>query len=121
MNNQKILIPELDDDLLLQCRVETMRSGGRGGQHVNTTDSAVKIIHLPTGISVKVQKSRSQHQNKASALTILRSRLEELNKVKKTRIKTKISKNVKNRNLNKKKKHSLLKQKRKKVLTEMPS
>lgn len=121
MNNNKILIPELDDELLLQCRVETMRAGGRGGQHINTTDSAVRLIHLPTGISVKVQKSRSQYQNKTSALTILRAKLEAFNKVKKIRIKTKVSKNVKNKNLDKKKKHSLLKQKRKKILTEMPS
>ncbi|MEI6093521.1 MAG: peptide chain release factor-like protein, partial [bacterium] len=114
MNKTKTLIPELDDDLLLQCKIETMRAGGRGGQHVNTTDSAVKLTHIVTGVSVKIQKSRSQYQNKANALAILRKKLEEFNKVKKIRIKTRVSKSIKKSNLDKKKKHSLIKQARKK-------
>lgn len=110
-----ILIPRSDDKLLAECIVETMRSSGKGGQHVNTTDSAVRLIHMPTGVSVKIQQARSQHQNKKIALEILRKKLEKLNKVKKPRVKTKIPKSVKEKNLEKKKKHSLLKKSRSRI------
>ena len=109
-----ILIPVSDEDLLDECNVETMRASGKGGQHVNTTDSAVRLTHILTGISAKAQSSRSQHENKRIALDILRSRLENLNKIKKRRKKTRISKSVKVKNLEKKKQHSLLKKSRSK-------
>lgn len=79
--------PEIDDDIeidldMSQVRVDTFRSSGAGGQHVNTTDSAIRLTHLPTGTVVQCQNQRSQHKNKDQAIKQLKAKLYELEELK---------------------------------------
>jgi protein subunit release factor B len=103
---QKIHLPTSDDDLLDECIVQTYRSSGAGGQHVNVTDSAVRLIHSPTGLVVTSQKERSQLLNKRECLKKLREHVEKLNYRKPRRIPTRIPRSALAKNRKEKSKTS---------------
>ncbi|HRD55771.1 MAG TPA: peptide chain release factor-like protein [Parachlamydiaceae bacterium] len=103
---KKIILPDSDEELLLECKVTAFRASGSGGQHINVTDSAVRVLHIPTGIVVTSQKGRSQLFNKKDCIQKLRRIVDKLNYSPPKRIPTKISKSTKSKNLAKKAKHS---------------
>lgn len=96
--------PPLQDDALLdECYVYTFRAGGKGGQHVNKTDSAVRLVHKPTGLTASCSRERSQYLNKKLCLSNLRKKIEVLNTKPAERIPTaipasKVKKRLKNKN-----------------------
>ena len=113
-----ITIPNSNEDLLKECRVDTFRASGKGGQHVNKTESAVRITHLATGIVVTCQDERSQHRNKDIALRRLREKLNELNRKPKKRVPTKATRTSKEKRLQSKKIQSQKKALRQKPKTD---
>ena len=113
-----IRLPESDDDLLRECEVETFRSSGPGGQHVNKTESAVRLRHLPSGVVVTSQQERSQHRNKALCLRKLRKKIEKLNYRPAKRVPTRVPASVKNRALEEKARRSQIKRLRSKPSTD---
>ncbi|MDQ1729212.1 MAG: hypothetical protein QOD33_1337 [Pyrinomonadaceae bacterium] len=109
-----IHLPESDEELLRDCEVDTFRSSGPGGQHVNKTESAVRLRHLPSGVVVSSQQERSQHRNKALCLRKLRKRIEKLNFRPAKRVPTKVPAGVKHRTLEEKARRARIKRLRSK-------
>ena len=112
--NDPIYIPDSDEALLKECNVNTFRASGKGGQHLNKTESAVRLSHLPTGIVVTCQDERSQLQNKRKCLIQLRIKLKALNYHRPKRIPMRKPRAAKLKILETKKKHSIKKKLRQK-------
>ncbi len=111
-------LPESDEDLLRECEIDTFRSSGPGGQHVNKTESAVRLRHLPSGVVVTSQQERSQHRNKSLCLQKLRDRVARLNYRPTKRVPTRKSRSAKNRTLEEKARRSRIKRLRSKPSTD---
>ena len=109
-----IILPESDEDLLRECEVETFRSSGPGGQHVNKTESAVRLRHSPSGVVVTSQQERSQHRNKGLSLQRLRKKVEQLNYRPAKRVPTRVTPGAKNRTLEEKARRSQIRRLRSK-------
>lgn len=109
-----IRLPESDEELLRECEVETFRASGPGGQHVNKTETAVRVRHLPTGLVVTSREERSQYRNKAACLRKLRERVARLNHRPAARVPTRVPRGAKNRTLEAKARRSRLKRLRSK-------
>jgi ribosome-associated protein len=106
-------VPESDEQLLSECRIETFRAGGPGGQHQNTSDSAVRLVHLPTGIRVIARDERSQLRNRALALQRLREKLAETRAVRTPRMQTRVPKREKAKRMEEKRRRGRKKRLRK--------
>ncbi len=102
--------------LLAECKVQTYKASGKGGQHVQKTDSAVRLIHIPTGMRITSQEERSQYLNKKICLEKLRKKLIVRQKKRKKRIPTKMPKAAKEKILQKKHRHA-----KKKKMRGIPS
>ena len=117
-STKMIRLPESDEELLRECEVDTFRSSGPGGQHVNKTESAVRLRHLPSGVVVTSRAERSQHQNKALCLGKLREKIAQLNHRPTKRVPTRVPRSAKNRTLETKARRSDIKRLRSKPSTD---
>lgn len=113
MTEPPIPIPDDDEGLLAECRVDTFRAGGKGGQHQNTTESGVRLVHRPSGVRVESRTERSQHRNRQRALGRLREKLEALNATDAPRVPTKVPRAEKKRRLEHKRRRARTKDLRK--------
>ncbi|MCL7972177.1 MAG: peptide chain release factor-like protein [marine benthic group bacterium] len=107
-------VPEDDEALLVECRLDTFRAGGPGGQHQNKTESAVRLTHVPSGITVTARESRSQHRNRQIALVRLRAALAEALREEVPRKPTPVPRREKRRRLEEKRRRSEVKRRRQK-------
>lgn len=113
-----MVLPETDEELLRQCELETFRSGGPGGQHVNKVETGVRLRHLPTGLVVTSREGRSQHRNRMSCVRKLREAVERLNRRPAQRVPTRPSRGAKERTLEEKARRSRVKRLRAKFSAE---
>src|ERR1044071_9289128 len=109
-----IILPESDEELLRECEVETFRSGGPGGQHVNKVETGVRLKHLPSGVVVNCREERSQHRNKMNCLRKLREEVARLNSRKPKRAPPRRTRAAKERTLEEKSRRSQIKRQRSK-------
>ena len=114
-HSTKIILPDDDDRLLALCQVQTFRSTGAGGQHINTTNSAVRLIYKPANIVVTCQVERSQYLNKMHCLRKLREKVAKLNYRQPRRIATRLPPKKKEEGLDNKNKHAEKKKLRRKI------
>ena len=108
-------IPQDDDTLFNECQFSAFRASGAGGQHVNTTDSAVRLVHFPTGLVVQSSESRSQHRNREICLKKLRQALIFAGRVRKKRVVTRKKRSVTARERQYRESHKMKKHNRRKI------
>jgi peptide chain release factor 2 len=113
-----IKLPESDEELLRECEVETFRSGGPGGQHVNKVETGVRLRHTPSGIVVNCREERSQYRNKMTCVRKLREEAARLNYCPPKRVKTRRTRAAKERTLEEKSRRSRVKRLRSKPARE---
>jgi len=111
-------LPESDEELLRECEVDTFRSGGPGGQHVNKVETGVRLTHLPTGLVVSCREERSQHRNKMNCLRKLREEVARRNYRPPKRVPTRRTRAAKERTLEAKTRRARIKRLRGKPSTE---
>jgi len=109
-----LVLPESDEDLLRECEVDTFRSGGPGGQHVNKVETGVRLRHVPSGVVVNCREERSQHRNKMNCLRKLREEVARLNYRKPRRVPTRRTRAARERTLEAKSRRSQVKRLRSK-------
>lgn len=113
-----IRLPETDEELLRECEVETFRSGGPGGQHVNKVETGVRLRHVPSGVVVTCREERSQYRNKTSCLRRLRAEIARLNYRPPKRVPTRRTRAARERTLEEKSRRSQVKRMRSKPARE---